>query len=222
MARQTSIIKAVGTVDEVNFYKQEGTYRARAKTGVDSKRYKTDKAFAGSRASSGRFGRGNTIWSLAYRYVLPGFKSSTLADLCRSKGISLAHQLPDEEVLRSLYSFLDALNCLSISKEDFELSIPLLLREADNRAQNKELKQGKKKREKVTFIISEPVSEEDKELFIHDTDDYTWQAVFAGTFPKDYEIPVCFLGHVVDEFRGLRTTLVKPREKMVAEWVRME
>jgi hypothetical protein len=69
MARQTSSIKAVGTVDELNFYKEKGEYRARGKTGVDTERFLNDDAFANSRASSGRFGWSSTLQSLVYRYV---------------------------------------------------------------------------------------------------------------------------------------------------------
>jgi hypothetical protein len=223
MPKQTSSIKAIGTVEEVSFYEEDGDYRARAKTGVDTHRFKTDKAFGPSRASSDRFGTSNTLWSLVYRYTLPDYKSQTLCSLCRNTGIALIHQhLGDEEVLRRLFDYMDSLHCLSVSREDFELLLPILLREAVQRALNKEAKQKKKKAEVVTFIISKPVSEEDKELFIHETGDFKWQAVFAGTFPKDYEIPICFLGHVVDEFKGLRTTLEKPTEKIRTEWVRRE
>jgi len=223
MPNQTSSIKAIGTIDDVSFYEEKGEYRARAKTGVDTHRFKTDKAFAPSRASSDRFGTSNTLWSLVYRYALPAFKSQTLCSLCRNKGIALIHQhLWNEEVLRRLFEYMDSLQCLSVSREDFELLLPILLREAAHRAFNKQAKQKKKKPEVVTFIISEPVSEEDKELFIHETGDFKWQAVFAGTFPKDYEIPICFLGHVVDEFKGLRTTLLMPTERIKADWVRRE
>jgi hypothetical protein len=223
MAKQKSSIKAAGTVDDVSYYKEKGEYRARAKTGVDTGRFKTDIAFAPSRASSDRFGMSNTLWSLVYRYALPAYKSQTLCSLCRNTGIALIHQhLGDEEVLRRLFEYLDSLHCLSVTREDFELLLPILLREAAHRALHKQPKEKKKKQEVVTFIISEPVSEEDKELFIHETDDFKWQAVFAGTFPKDYEIPICFLGHVVDEFKGLRTTLARPTERIKAEWVRME
>jgi hypothetical protein len=165
----------------------------------------------------------NTLWSLVYRYTLPDYKSQTLCSLCRNKGIALIHQhLGDEEVLRRLFDYMESLHCLSVSREDFELLLPILLKEAAQRALNRQPKQKKKKPEVVTFIISEPVSEEDRELFIHETGDFKWQAVFAGTFPKDYEIPICFLGHLVDEFKGLKTTLEKPKERVRAEWVSME
>jgi hypothetical protein len=61
MAKQTSSIKAVGTVDELNYYEEKGEYRARAKTGVDTERYLNDAAFANTRASSGRFGWSSTL-----------------------------------------------------------------------------------------------------------------------------------------------------------------
>jgi len=134
MAKQTGSIKAVGTVDDLSFYEEQGEYRARGKTGVDTERFNTDEAFANSRASSGRFGWGNTLFSLVYRYVLPGYKSGTLSHLCMKKSIALVNKCAsDDEVLHRLHHFLDSLHCLAISAEDFEGSIPALLREADDR-----------------------------------------------------------------------------------------
>jgi hypothetical protein len=220
MAKQTSSIKAVGTVDELNFYEEKGEYRARAKTGVDTERYLNDDAFANSRASSGRFGWGNTLYSLVYRYVLPGYKSNTLSSLCMKKGIALVNEgIQDEEVLCRLHSFLDSMHCLGISAEDFEVNIPALLREADARALAKRQRSKKQKKEKITFIISEPPTEEDKDLFMNESDDFDWQVVFAGEFPKDYEIPILFASRIVDDFRGLKTVLKKPREKIKDDWV---
>src|SRR6476661_1409147 len=158
---------------------------------ADTERFNTDEAFANSRASSGRFGWGNTLFSLVYRYVLPGYKSGTLSHLCMKKSIALVNEgSSDAEVLRRLHSFLDSLHCLGTSAEDFEGSIPALLREADSRYQNKQARRKKKKKEKITFIISEPPTEEDKELFLNESEDFDWQVVFAGEFPKDYEIPI--------------------------------
>ena len=223
MARQTGSIKAVGTVNNVSFYQQEGAYLARRKTGVDKKRFLTESAFKGSRASSSRFGNANTLWSLVYRYVLPSFKGRKLCDICRSKGIALAHQhLTEAEVLWGIYNYLQQLHCLTISPEDFEQTLPILLREAAARAEDASTKDHKPKEDQVTFIISEPPTEADKELFIHYTDDFKWSVVFTGTFPSDYEIPICFLGHLRDEFRGMQATLMKPGEKIRSEWVRME
>jgi hypothetical protein len=223
MAKQTSSIKAVGTVDELNYYEEKGEYRARAKTGVDTERYLNDAAFANTRASSGRFGWSSILKSLVYRYVLPGCKSSTLSRLCVKKSVALVNEgIGDEEVLRRLHSFLESLHCLGISAEDFELCLPALLREAEAREQNKQASRKKKKKEKITFIISEPPTEEDKEFFMNESDDFDWQVVFAGEFPKDYEIPICFAGRIVDDFRGLKTVLKRPREKIIDEWVLME
>jgi hypothetical protein len=223
MAKQTSLIKAVGTVEKLNFYKEKGEYRARAKTGVDTERYLNDAAFANSRASSGRFGWSSTLKSLVYRYVLPGYKSNTLSGLCMKKSFALVNEgIGDEEVLRKLHGFLNSLHCLAISGEDFEQCIPFLLIEAEAREQNKLSRRKNKKKEKITFIISELPTEEDKELFINESDDFEWQVVFAGEYPKDYEIPICFADRIVDDFRGLRTFFKKPKEKIKEEWVAME
>jgi hypothetical protein len=223
MPRQISSIKAIGTIDGINFYQEEDEYLVREKPGVDSKRFFKEEAFAGSRASSSRFGKANTLWSLVYRYVLPGYKCRKLADLCRKKGIALAHErIRDEEVLRRLYSYLGALHCIAISAEDFELFLPMLLIEADARANSKLKKPKKKKAEKLTVIISEPPTDEDKEFFTGEEHDFNWDVVFAGEFPKDYEIPIAMALRTKNQFRGLKTMLLKPKEKIVDEWVRME
>jgi hypothetical protein len=223
MPRQISSIKAIGTVQGINFYQEKGDYLAREKPGVDTKRFLKDKAFEASRASSSRFGRGNTLWSLVYRFVLPGYKSKTLADLCRKKGIALAHErIAEEELLRRLHSFLVALHCIAISTADFELSIPILLKEADLRVTSKLKKPKKKKAEGLTVIMTEPPKGEDKEFFTQEEHDFNWEVVFAGEFHKDYEIPIAMALRIKDKFRGLKTTLLKPKEKIVDEWVKME
>jgi hypothetical protein len=139
------------------------------------------------------------------------------------KGFALVNEgIGDEEVLRRLHSFLDSLHCLAINAEDFEANIPALLREADGRAQNPTGSRKKKKKEKITFIISEPPKEEDKELFINEPADFDWQVVFAGEFMKDYEIPICFADRIVDDFRGLKTVWKKQKEKIIDEWMKVE
>jgi hypothetical protein len=223
MARQTGSIKGIGTVDGINFYREAEDYLAREKTGVDTDRYYSDDAFANTRASSGRFGRGNTLWSLVYRYVLPGFKCSTLANLCRKTGIALAHErIGDGEVLRRLHSFLDSLHCIAISAEDFEINIPILLKEADARVNSKQPGKKKQKKESLAIIMSEPPTTEDKELLTHEEYDFDWSVVFSGQFPKDYEIPIAMALRIKGNFRGLKTVLVKPKEKILDEWVPME
>jgi len=208
MASQTSPIKALGQIENLSFYRQKGCYRARRKTGVDTKRYYHDPAYANTRASSGRFGRASTLVSLVYRYVLPGYKSDTLSSLCKKKGMALVHErIPEEEVLRRLHQFLDSLHCLAIAPADFELSIPLLLKEADARALSKSRRRKREAKEKITFIISEPPSDQDKELLIHESKDFDWKVVFAGEFPEDYEIPLLLAGRVLDEFKGVKTVL---------------
>jgi hypothetical protein len=61
MPRQISSIKGIGTIDGINFYQEEEDYLVREKPDVDGKRFFKDEAFAGSRASSSRFGKANTL-----------------------------------------------------------------------------------------------------------------------------------------------------------------
>jgi hypothetical protein len=71
MAKQTGYVKATGIVDgDTNFYYDElWGYLVRMLPGVDSKRYWKDPAFEGSRRSAERFGIGNIMSSIIYRFV---------------------------------------------------------------------------------------------------------------------------------------------------------
>jgi hypothetical protein len=109
-----------------------------------------------------------------------------------------------------------------ISAEDFELSIPILLKEADARVNSKVQRKKKVKKESLAIIMSEPPTADDKELLTHEEYDFEWSVVFSGEFPKDYEIPIAMALRIKDNFMGLKTVLVKPREKIVDEWVPME
>ena len=223
MARQISSIKIIGTVDGINFYQEEEDYLAREKPGVDTRRFLKDEAFARSRASSKRFGKANTIYSLVYRYVMPGYRCRTLNNLCRKKAIALAGEgLSQAEVLLRLYRYLHSLNCIAISKEDFEQMIPALLKEAEARENSTLQRQKKVKKEKATIIMREKPTEEDKELLTHEEYDFEYDVVFAGEFHKDYEIPISIAMRIKDRFKGLKTVLLKPKEKIIDEWVKME
>ncbi len=57
MARQKGMIKLEGSIGDISFYKNEGTYFARTKGGVDGDRIKNDPAFARTRENGQEFGR---------------------------------------------------------------------------------------------------------------------------------------------------------------------
>jgi hypothetical protein len=71
MAKQISHVKAIGTVcSDINFYKDvDWGFLVRMLPGVNSKRFWKDPAFEGSRRSSERFGLGNIMSSIIYRFV---------------------------------------------------------------------------------------------------------------------------------------------------------
>ena len=75
MARQESINPIIGTIGNLNYYKQEGEYRVRKKPGVTTERLKKDKVFERSRASAGRFGVAARLVHDIY-YTLPKQKKS--------------------------------------------------------------------------------------------------------------------------------------------------
>ncbi len=57
MARQKGMIKLEGSIGDISFYKNEGTYFARTKGGVDADRIKNDPAFVRTRENGQEFGR---------------------------------------------------------------------------------------------------------------------------------------------------------------------
>lgn len=59
----------VGTYDDITFYKMEGNYYARMKSSLTGKKFRTHKAFEGSRRSCNRFGRGNKLASMVYKEI---------------------------------------------------------------------------------------------------------------------------------------------------------
>ena len=68
MARQMEGF-LVGTYDDITFYKMEGEYYARMKSSLTGIKFWKHKAFAGSRRSCNRFGRGNKLASMVYREI---------------------------------------------------------------------------------------------------------------------------------------------------------
>lgn len=55
MAKQSSIIKIEGTIDDLTFYKSKDGYRVRKKTGVSAARIQNDPAFARTRENGQEF-----------------------------------------------------------------------------------------------------------------------------------------------------------------------
>ena len=56
MAKQSSIIKIEGTIDDLTFYKSKNGYRVRKKTGVNAERIQSDPAFERTRENQKEFG----------------------------------------------------------------------------------------------------------------------------------------------------------------------
>jgi hypothetical protein len=226
MPKQVGYIKGLGTIDDnLNFYRSEGEYRLRTKPGVNTHRFHTDPEFEGARRASSHFGRASTLASLMYRYVYTHRRCNTLYNLCKKKAIALKNQgMEDEQVLRSLYELLTSLHCLPLTADDLELYLPGMIKEADQRKAQRREKKPKPEKDNFLVIIEAKPSEDDEEFFMNYMEDYNWKAVFDGDFARDYKIPICFEGHLVDKVRklGLQTQLTRPKEKIIDERVKME
>jgi hypothetical protein len=67
-------MKLTGTLEGFCFYQMEGTYYVRRKSSLTGKRFRTDKAFAGSRRSAGELQRASPLASRLYHRLPKGKK----------------------------------------------------------------------------------------------------------------------------------------------------
>ena len=81
MARQIGSILVEGTIHGICFYKMDDSFYARAKSSLDGKRVKTDKAFTKTMINANRLGSASRLSSKAYRVLRPLQKN---VSFCRS------------------------------------------------------------------------------------------------------------------------------------------
>jgi hypothetical protein len=200
MAKQVGYIKATGTVDDnVNFYYDpEWGYLVRLLPGVDSKRYWSDPAFEGSRRSAERFGVGNIMSSILYRFVPVKrryrhlFKQvRTIAIICLKQGMAKG------DVFTALYHFLEELQRISLTQDQFTLLLSSFEAELDQRLKEPKPEKPKKLKNKLDIKVEGPLSDDDREFMELYMNDYDWKVRFEGDFPPDYMIPLFLLKHAV-------------------------
>ena len=199
MAKQVGYIKAIGTVDDnINFYYSElDGFLVRLLPGVSSKRYWSDAAFEGSRRSAERFGVGNIISSIIYRFVPVKrrfrhlFKQvRTIAIVCLKQGMAKGG------VFWALYTFLLEQKRISLTQEQFTLLLSSFEQELSARLKEPKPEKVKKEKRKLDITVQAPLSEEDKEHMQYYMNDYDWKVRFEGDFPPDYQVPLFLLKHV--------------------------
>ena len=78
-----------GTYDVITFYKMKGKYYARKKSSLTGNKFRRHKAFAGSRRSCGRFGRGNQLASMVYNEITESLRAYELFCRMKSKAIAM-------------------------------------------------------------------------------------------------------------------------------------
>jgi hypothetical protein len=198
MAKQTGYVKAVGTVDgDINFYyDEEWGFLVRMLPGVSSKRYWKDPAFEGSRRSAERFGVGNIISSIIYRFVPVKRRYRHLFKQVRTIAIVCLKQGMDKGgVFQALYTFLEEQKRISLTREQFTLLLSSFEQELDGRLKEPKKEKVKKLKNKLDITVEAPLSEEDKEHMQFYMNDYDWKVKFVGEFPPDYQIPLFLLKH---------------------------
>ena len=67
MAKQAGPFFITGTIDQICFYRMDGSYYARAKSSLDKKRVKKDPAFRETMRYAELMGKASPIASIAYR-----------------------------------------------------------------------------------------------------------------------------------------------------------
>ena len=76
MPRQRGLIKLQGTLEDLNFYLQNGRYLVRRKTGVDAERIARDPVFGRTRENASEFAEVMRIASLCFRALGVGGRPS--------------------------------------------------------------------------------------------------------------------------------------------------
>ena len=199
MAKQTSYVKAVGTVDgDINFYyDEEWGYLVRMLPGVSSKRYWKDAAFEGSRRSAERFGVGNIMSSIIYRFVPVKRRYRKLFKQVRTIAIVCLKQGMDKgSVFTALHNFLTEQKRISLTREQFTLLLSSFEQELSGRLKERKPEKEKKLKNKLLVKVTAPLTAEDTEYFQLYMNDYDWKIRFEGDFPPDYQVPFFLLKHV--------------------------
>src|SRR6476661_9987456 len=188
MAKQTGYVKATGTVDgDTNFYYDElWGYLVRMLPGVDSKRRRNDPAFEGSRRSAERFGTGNIMSSIIYRFVPTKIRYRHLFKQVRTIAIVCLKQgMAKGEVFTALYTFLSEQKRISLTQEQFTLLLASFEAELEVRLKEPKKEKVKKMKNKLLVKVTAPLNEEDTEYLQLYVEDYDWKIRFEGDFPQD-------------------------------------
>jgi hypothetical protein len=198
MAKQKGSVKAEGTVDgNLNFYKTKAWgYLVRLIPGVNAKRFREDPAFEGSRKSARRFGEGNIMCSIIYRFVPQKRRYRHLFKQLRAISIiCLKHEMSKADVFNAIYTFLEEEKRISLTREQFDVLVASFELELAERLQEPKEEKVRKPNNKLELLVTAPLQQEDTEFLALYMDDYDWKVRFEGTFPEDYEVPLFLLKH---------------------------
>ena len=193
MAKQKGRVKIRGTVDDnLNFYyDMVWGYLLRLLPGVDSYRFWNDPAFEGSRRSAERFGAGNIMSSIIYRFVPTKKRHTHLFALLRTIAIFCLKQGMDKAaVFNAIYTFLEEQERISLTREQFTLLLSSFEAELEARLKEPRKEKVKKMKNRLDIKVEAPLTEEDTEYFQLYMEDYEWKIKFEGDFPPDYQIGV--------------------------------
>jgi len=102
MAKQRGDFFIEGTINDLTFYKIEGSYYVRMKSSLSRERFWKDRAFEGSRRSCSRFGEGNQLASRVYKMAEQEKKSYSLFCFLKRRAILLLKEGKNLEQISQL------------------------------------------------------------------------------------------------------------------------
>gem|GEM_PF-415164 len=119
MAKQAGEVFITGTIDELTFYKMDGTYYVRLKSSLNRKRFMKDAQFERSRKSAERFALGNTLASRLYKMVDAEHKEYKLFCFLKRKAILLFKE--EKSVSEVEEILMDYLKDFGLVKDEKEI-----------------------------------------------------------------------------------------------------
>ena len=113
----------MGTYDDITFYKMKGKHYARMKSSLTGMKFWKHPAFAGSRRSCSRFGRGNQLASMVYQEVPEQHKKYGLFCAMKSNAIAMLKAGKEEAQVISALCAMKPLVIIKTEEKDEVISV---------------------------------------------------------------------------------------------------
>lgn len=101
MAKQVGPINLSGSIAGITLYEVNGQFYARRKSSLTKKKFKTDPAFKGSRASAEKFGQANKLASEVYKKLLRSERPKELFPQLKKAALQLFNKGMDTAAIKT-------------------------------------------------------------------------------------------------------------------------